>query len=265
VSIIFVPYHLDEYLPDLNIPMPPGVDVTTVARADAGAGPGTGVGDAPGGDVWARLGSLYGAVAGAVERTARGGAVPTVVSGDCTVSLGIVAGLQRAGVDAAIVWFDAHGDVQTLETTASGYLGGMPLRILVGYRPELVSERLGLRAVPEDRVVLVDARDLDVAEVEYLASAPIRRCGVHELSAALLPAGPLVLHLDLDVVDSEELPGLRYPAPGGPTTSAVLAAADRVLDTGRVCAVSIACSWHPGQGDPTGTRSRLLSALARPR
>jgi arginase len=52
-------------------------------------------------------------------------------------------------VDAGIVWIDAHGDVQTLETTASGYLGGLPLRLLVGYRPELIADRLGLRPVPE--------------------------------------------------------------------------------------------------------------------
>jgi arginase family enzyme len=58
-------------------------------------------------------------------------------------------------------WFDAHGDVQTLETTASGYLGGLPLRLLVGYRPELIATGLGLRPVPEHQVLLVGARDLD--------------------------------------------------------------------------------------------------------
>ena len=72
-----------------------------------------------------------------------------------------MAGLQRAGLDPAVVWFDGHGDVQSLETTTSGYLGGLPLRILVGYRPELIADALGLRPVPEERAVLVDARDLD--------------------------------------------------------------------------------------------------------
>jgi arginase len=249
VTIIFVPYHLDEYLPDLDVPLPAGRDITTVVET------------LPEGDIWHRLAALYETVAATVARATRAGSATAIVSGDCMTSLAVATGLQHAGVDAAIVWFDAHGDVQTLETTASGYVGGMPLRILVGYRPELISQRLGLRAVAEDRAILVDARDLDPPEAEYLAAAQIRRSDVAGLSADQLPEGPLVLHIDLDVVDPDELPGLRYPAPGGPAVTDVLAAARRVLDTGRVAALSIGCAWHPAQGDPTGARSRLLSAL----
>jgi arginase len=249
MPIVFVPYHLDEYLPDLDLSLPADREVTTVVAA------------LPEGDVWRRIGSLYETVAAAVEAAARAGGRPTVLSGDCTTSLGVVAGLQRAGVDPAIVWFDAHGDVQTLETTASGYVGGMPLRVLVGYRPELISERLRLRAIPENRVVLVDARDLDPPEAHYLAAADIRRSDVDGVTAAVLPDGPLVLHVDLDVVNPDELPGLRFPAPGGPAAADVLAAARRVLDTGRVAALSLACTWHPGLTDPTGVRAGLLAAL----
>ncbi|MFZ2044446.1 MAG: arginase family protein, partial [Trebonia sp.] len=100
----------------------------------------------PPGDTWARLAALYRQLAGAVSDAVRHGDRPVVVSGDCTTALGTVAGLQHAGIDPGIVWFDAHGDVQTLETTASGYLGGLPLRLLVGYRPELIATDLGLRA-----------------------------------------------------------------------------------------------------------------------
>ena len=103
------------------------------------------------------------------------GGCPVVMSGDCNTSAGIMAGLQRAGADPAIVWFDAHGDVQTLETTTSGYLGGLALRLLTAYRPELIAARLGLRPVPEDRIVLAGARDLDPPEVTYLAGAQITR------------------------------------------------------------------------------------------
>jgi arginase len=253
MPVILVPYHLDEYVPDLDVPLPADRDVTTVVAA------------LPDGDVWTRMRPLYERVADAVEAAARTGAAPTVVSGDCTTSLGVVAGLQHAGVDPAIVWFDAHGDVQTPETTASGYVGGMPLRILVGYRPQLVAQRLRLRAIPESRAVLVDARDLDPPEVEYLAAADIRRADVDGLTTSALPEGPLVLHLDLDVVDPDELPGLRFPAPGGPAVADVLAAARRVLDTGRVAALSVGCTWHPGEPpDPPGVRARLLSALMRP-
>lgn len=128
-----VPYHLDEYLPDLDLPLKAEQVVTA---------------ELPSGDAWSRLAVLYRQVAGAVAGAAGHGRCPVVVSGDCATALGTVTGLQRAGIDAGIVWLDAHGDVQTLETTASGYLGGLPLRLLMGYRPGLIAAGLGLRPVP---------------------------------------------------------------------------------------------------------------------
>ena len=157
-----------------------------------------------------------------------------MLSGDCTTALGTVAGVQRAGEVAGVVWFDAHGDVQTLETTSSGYLGGLPLRLLVGYRPELAAARLGLRPVPERQVVLVGARDLDPPEVTYLEHAPVRRRGVTDLDPADLPDGPFYLHLDLDVIDPAEVPGLRYPAPGGTSTARLAGALRGLLGSGLV-------------------------------
>lgn len=246
-AVIGVPYHLDEYLPGLDVPLRAGRTVTAEFRS---------------GDVWDRLAVLYGAVADAVAGYASRGEHPVVVSGDCTTALGTVAGLQRAGSVAGIVWFDAHGDVQTLETTASGYLGGLPLRLLVGYRPELIATHLGLRPVPEQQVLLVGARDLDPPEVSYLERARIRRAEVAELDHASLPDGPLYLHLDLDVIDSAHLPGLRYPAPGGPGPEPVAGALRWLLGTGRVAAVGLACTWHPGNGAAARVAPHLTPALA---
>ena len=247
MSVILVPYHLDEYLPDLDVPLPPDTVITA---------------DLPAGDVWDRLSALYAGLAGAVAAEAGRGGRPVVVSGDCMTALGTMSGLQRAGVQAGIVWFDAHGDVQTLETTTSGYLGGLPLRLLMGYRPELIAARLGLRAVPEHQVALVDARDLDPPEVSYLAGAQIRRSEVGELDAAGLPGGPLYVHLDLDVIDSGQLPGLRFPAPGGPSPAQVTGALSAVLGTGRVAAIGVACTWYPGHSAADRIRQHLGAALA---
>ena len=246
MSVIQVPYHLDEYLPDLDVPLPPDVVLTP---------------DLPGGDMWGRLGALYSSLAAAVAGEAGRGVRPVVMSGDCTTALGTMSGLQRAGVDAGIVWFDAHGDVQTLETTTSGYLGGLPLRLLVGYRPELIATRLGLRAVPEHQVTLVGARDLDPPEVSYLASAQIRRCGVDELDAAGLPGGPLYVHVDLDVIDPAQLPGLRFPAPGGPGAAQLAGALNVLLGTGRVAAIGVACTWYPGHSAAAQLGDHLGAAL----
>jgi arginase len=248
MSVIQVPYHLDEHLPDLDVPLPPDVVITP---------------DLPAGDVWDRLSALYAPLAAAVAAEAgRGGRPPVVLSGDCTTALGTMSGLQRAGVEAGIVWFDAHGDVQTLETTTSGYLGGLPLRLLVGYRPGLIAARLGLHAVPERQVTLVGARDLDPPEVSYLAGAQIRRSEVGELAAAGLPGGPLYVHLDLDVIDPAQLPGLRFPAPSGPSPAQVATALDMLLGTGRVAAIGVACTWYPGHSAAAQIRDHLGAALA---
>ncbi|RDI54174.1 arginase family protein [Nocardia mexicana] len=229
---VLLPYHLDEYRPEFDAPIVPDV-VVTQELPDSD-------------DPWARMAVLYEAVAERVAEAVRGGDRPVVVSGDCTTSLGTVTGLQQAGLDPGIVWFDAHGDVQTVETSASGYLGGFPLRMLVGYGRELMADRIGLRTVPEERAVLVDGRDLDPPEVEYLRTAAIRQRPVHDLGE--LPDAPLYLHLDCDVIDPQDLPGLLFPTPGGPRLPAVAEAVRRVLDTGRVAAVGIACTWRDGAG-----------------
>lgn len=247
VAVLRVPYFLDEYLPDLDLPLRAERVVTA---------------DLPAADAWTRLAALNRVVADAVAGAAGRGSCPVVVCGDCTTALGIVAGLQRAGIDVGIVWLDAHGDVQTLETTASGFLGGLPLRLLVGYRPELIAGRLGLRPVPEHRVMLAGARDLDPPEVAYLGRAAIRRADVAGLDVAALPDGPLYVHLDLDVIDPSEVPGLRYPAPGGPGAADIAAALRTLLATGRVAAVGIACTWHVGHGAAARIDPFLEGALA---
>lgn len=226
MTVLLVPYFIDELLPDPDVPVLADHVVQAPLR-----------GDTP----WQRLAGLYDVVADAVAGLDR----PTVLSGDCPAALGVVAGLQRRGIDPAVVWFDAHGDIHTPESSISGFLGGMPLRMLLGDGDPTVAERIGLRPVPPEQVVLVDGRDLDPPEVEFLATSPVRQVPTESVPA---PPGPIYLHIDLDVVDSAELPGLRYPAPGGPDLAAVRDAALGLLATGRVVAMTLACTWYPGHG-----------------
>ncbi|RKS04909.1 arginase [Nocardiopsis sp. Huas11] len=251
MTMLSVPYHLDEYLPDFRLPWRGHTETVAERLPDA--------------DQWTRMAVLHEAVAARVADEVRGPGTPVVLSGDCMAALGTVAGVQRAGVDASVVWFDAHGDVQTMETSASGYAGGIPLRVLAGYRPDPAMDRLGLRQIPEERLLLVDGRDLDPPEAEYLSTSAVRRSTVTDLTDEDLPEGPLLLHVDLDVIDSDEVPGLLFPTPGGPTTSAVVEAVHRVRDTGRVEAVSVGCTWRPDRDEdlPGGVRAKLLAALLR--
>jgi len=245
VSRIGVPYFLTQHQPDVDYVIPFDVEVRADLADESG---------------WSPLLPLYEAVAEAVAADVAAGECPAVITGDCTVALGTVAGLQRGGLDPGIVWFDAHGDVQTMETTHSGFLGGMPLRVLVGYRPELIAASLGLRAIPEERVVLVDARDLDPPEQEYLSQARMRRVALEELSQTL-PEGPLYVHLDLDIVDPTELPDVRYPAPGGPSLAAVVESMHMLFGTGRVVGVGIACTWSEDTVLSEEVRAGLASIL----
>jgi arginase len=250
VTTIVVPYHQDERLADALIPLPPGAEYLVLQPY------------LPEGDIWQRLLALDDAAAKQIAAAVQLGGRTTVISGDCLVALATLAGVQRAGLDPALIWFDAHGDVHTLETSTSGYLGGLSLRLTLGAHAELLAGPLGVRPLREERAVLVDARDLDPPEAAFLAASGVRRSTVPGLDVDTLPPGPLILHIDLDVIDAADLPGLLFPAAGGPSTSQVVAAIRRVLATGRVTVLDIACPWHPTHdGRVQVGRADLLAAL----
>jgi arginase len=196
-----------------------------------------------------RLAVLYEELAARVAASER----PRVQAGDCVATLGVAAGLQRRGVDFHLVWLDAHGDFNTWETTPSGFLGGMPLAMLAGLGEQTIVEALGVEPLEAGRIVLAGARDLDQGERENLDRTAIPRADVEELTP---PDGPLYVHLDLDVVTTEEMPAVNYPAPGGPGAREVRRALDRLFATGRVAALSVTC-WDPAL--PGADRSRATA------
>jgi arginase len=207
---------------------------------------------------------LHRAVADAVAGAAR----PLLLSGDCPAGLAVSAGLQRRHPEIAVVWLDAHGDFNTPDITISGYLGGMPVAMLTGRAPELFADPLGLRPVPERNIVLADARDLDPAERDALAASLVRRipATVDAFLAAVseLRDLPVYLHVDVDIMDSTEVPGLRFPAGPGPAPGDVENCLTAVTATANVVAASIACAWLPGEvGRPPAREAiaRLAGAL----
>lgn len=248
--MIVVPFHQDERL---------AADLLPLTSAFHEVAP-----QLPDGDVWERMAALHNAVADAVVDDLRADGRAEVVTGDCLLAMATLAGVQRAGLDPAVIWFDAHGDVHTLDSTTSGYLGGVSLRLLQGAHPSLLADRLGVRPLTEERCVLVDARDLDQAEIDFLRTSNTRRVGVDDVNATMLPEGPLIVHIDVDVIDPAELPGLLFESPHGPAAADVLTAIRRILDTNRVVALSVACTWHPTT-DPAvqQIRADLIEDLVR--
>jgi arginase len=186
-------------------------------------------------------------------------------SGDCCAAVGAVAGLGRLGIEPTVVWIDGHGDFNTPETTISGYLGGMVLSFLTGRGDPGVIDRLGFHPVPDERIVLVDARDLDPAEEKLLHRSGVRRVALSEIEAAVRVGRggePIFLHVDVDVLDPSELPGLLFPAAGGTDVDQVVEAVRAVVSTGRLAAASVACTWHPAETDPDRCREVVSAVLA---
>jgi arginase len=174
--------------------------------------------------------SLYREVATRARLARQAGALPIVLGGNCGVSLGAVAS-SAAAADVGVLWLDAHADLNTPETTASGFLDGMALAALTGrcWRT-LASSIPGFTPVPDEHVVLCGARDLDAPEKELLAAskvtlvggAAIRAGGVSASLTSALDAlrgrvSRLHFHLDADVIDADEARANAFAAPGGLT------------------------------------------------
>jgi arginase len=197
-----------------------------------------------------------GAVAAAVAAEDRR---PLALLGECTLTPGVAAGLQRRYDDLALVWLDAHGDLNTPATSPSGFLGGMPFAILLGWcHPEL---RPG-PPLPVERAALVGARDLDPGEIEAIERTGLAwTADVAGALAALPDDAPLWVHLDGDVLDPADAPGVDFPAPGGWSAGRLVDECAALAATGRVVAVSVCCG-NPDR-DPDGIGARHYAAAVR--
>ena len=248
--LLMLPWHLDDFLGDGLRTTLPGGAVEVAGR------PGST------GDPWQDLVGVYSGLADAVAATGEGDEL-TVVSGDCVTALAVLAGLQRRGGDPALIWFDAHGDFHTEATTASGYLGGLPLAKAVGRGDLALPLALGLSSVAESRVLLVDARDLTHPRSTPWLSRTCSMSSSTNLTPAVMPKGPIHLHVDLDILDPGELRGLRFPAPGGPSLAALAAGVRTVAESRPLAGMSIAATWHPDHADERSPASRLCRAHRR--
>ena len=188
------PYFLDRYEPALLGLPHDGLNEAGLAETAA--------------SIQERVLPLFHQIADWVAETAADGRVPISWAGDCCASLPVLAGLQRAGIAPRLLWLDAHGDFNTWETTPSGFLGGMPLAMMVGLGEQTWLAALQMDTLPAQDVILADGRDLDPGERDLVEQSGIGHVPVWEDVQAAVGEDerPLWVHFDVDVLRLEDVP-----------------------------------------------------------
>jgi arginase len=219
-----------------------------------------------------------------VEASLQAAALPIVLGGDHSLSIGSIAGAAswaaREGDDLGLLWFDAHADMNTTETTISGNIHGMGLAASLGYGDPVLTELGGLTPkVRSDKVALIGARDVDPGEREMVSESGIRVFTMREIdekgivrvleeAMAIVRQGTLGFHVswDMDFVDPNYAPGVGTPVTGGVNYREGHLALELVSDGGGM--VSIDCvETNPILDDRnrTGTLGMelILSAMGK--
>lgn len=183
------------------------------------------VADRPGIEVGTTF-ALWREVARRVRCAHDRGELPVVLSGNCGATIAAVA---AAGPETGVLWLDAHGDFNTPETSASGFLDGMALATLVGrcWRP-IAATVPGFEPLAERLVVHVGSRELDPEESTQLESSAVALVTAAELQAdgagraLIAPLDALAsrcrrvhVHIDLDVLDAQSVGRANGLAPDG--------------------------------------------------
>jgi len=167
------------------------------------------------------------ALADTVAGSLKQGAVPIVLGGDHSIALGSISGAANARGPLGVIWFDAHGDFNSTDTSPSGNIHGMILAALAGFGdPQLVNVAGTGPHIRPEHIVIVGVRDLDEGERELMHRAGVHvrtmsdidRRGIADVTAEairLATDGTRGLHVsfDMDVVDPTEAPRRRHASP----------------------------------------------------
>lgn len=156
---------------------------------------------------------------------------PLILGGDHSIAIGSLAGISRHYDNLGVIWFDAHGDLNTEETSPSGNIHGMPLAVSLGLgHSKLVNILDYAPKVKPENIVIVGARSLDPGEKELIKERGIKVYTMHEIDRLGMSyvmedaitylkkkTDGVHLSLDLDGLDPSEAPGVGTPVMGGMT------------------------------------------------
>jgi arginase len=170
---------------------------------------------------------------------------PLVLGGCCCAHVGAVRGLAGRGGRLAVVWLDAHGDLNTPETSPSGNLWGMPFRML-----------LDDGVIASEDVALVGARNLDPPEQSYL-----KETGIDDsLERALAGVDAVYIALDLDVLDPSVVDVL-VPEPDGPSVERIAAILQETVSRAPLAGMGVTGHLRAEKNAEVATRLLLSAGL----
>ncbi len=219
---------------------------------------------------WTEIGAarrLQQLVAEAARTAAANSERPIVLSGNCNSAIGTTAGVGPA--DLGVVWLDAHPDLETPETTASGFFDGQGLAMLTGRCWQQIASTVpGFAPIPDERVLFVGGRSASDAEAQRLRAGKITWLDEQSLNAGtaapLSRARRVYLHVDLDVHGAEWLRANGYASVGGASPDNVRVFARDVAARAEIAAAAIT-AFDPAcdeDGSALAVALDLLAVLA---
>jgi arginase len=226
---------------------------------------------------WNRMALANANMASAVREGRQHSDLTIGLEANCNVLLGMLAGLQRDAAGAerrvGLVFIDAHGDFNTPETTLSGMLGGMPVAVAAGHALHNLRQTSGLTTpLPMAHILWGGVRDLDPLEAERFAAHQARQFSVADMrsrSPAMREAfarlseqvDVVYVHIDMDVLAPEEVPGHSLAVADGPTSRELADALTVMFEDPKTVALGIA-STPAGSLDPQGlSRQAALNLI----
>lgn len=173
---------------------------------------------------WNKTGLANAHLAKLIADERREGNFVIALESDCSSTMGALAGIQQSGAQRiGMVWYDAHADFNTPETTLSGMLGGMPVAISTGLCLARLRVQSGLaNPIQATDVVMVGLRDVDPLEMELLIEQGVKMVepdselvteAVERLAQRV---DAIYVHIDWDVLDPQDIPTAGLPVPDGP-------------------------------------------------
>ncbi|WP_332693990.1 arginase [Halalkalibacter lacteus] len=159
------------------------------------------------------------------------GGFPLVLGGDHSISIGSIAGISKHYKELGVIWYDAHADLNTAETSPSGNIHGMPLAINLGLGHPLLTEIGGYAPkIKPENIVIIGARSIDEGERELIRKKGLKVFTMHEIDRKGMTrvmeetihyletnTDGVHLSLDLDAIDPLDAPGVGTPVLGGIT------------------------------------------------